>query len=75
MKFQLEGYFRDYLSYSEYVATDLEYELSVTGRMDVKVYQKFSLAPYVSYFQGKAKRQPEGSNFLIGLSFAYADLF
>ncbi len=76
VKFQLEGYFRDYLSYSEYVATDLEYELSVTGRMDVKVYQKFSLAPYVSYFQGKARSASrEGSNFLIGLSFAYADLF
>ena len=76
VKFQLEGYFRNYVSYSKYVATDLKYELSVTGRMDVKIYQKFSLAPYVSYFQGKARGvDKEGSNFLIGLSFAYSDLF
>ncbi len=74
--FQLEGYFRNYVSYSKYVATDLKYELSVTGRMDVKVYQKFSLAPYFSYFQGKACGvDKEGSNFLIGFSFAYSDLF
>ena len=76
VKFQLEGYFRNYVSYSKYVVTDLKYELSVTGRMDVKIYQKFSLAPYVSYFQGKARGvDKEGSNFLIGLSFAYSDLF
>ena len=76
VKFQLEGYFRNYVSYSKYVATDLKYELSVTGRMNVKIYQKFSLAPYVSYFQGKARSvDKEGSNFLIGLSFAYSDLF
>jgi len=76
VKFQLEGYFRNYVSYSRCVATDLKYELSVTGRMDVKVYQKFSLAPYLSYFQGKARGvDKEGSNFLIGLSFAYSDLF
>lgn len=76
VKFQLEGYFRNYVSYSSYVETDLKYELSLTGRMDVKVYKKFSLAPYVSYFQGKARGvDKEGSNFLIGLSFAYSDLF
>lgn len=76
VKFQLEGYFRQYLSYSSYVETDLKYELSLTGRMDVKIYKQFSLAPYISYFQGKARGvDKEGSNFLIGLSFAYSDLF
>lgn len=76
VKFQLEGYFRNYVSYSSYVETDLKYELSITGRMDVKIYKQFSLAPYISYFQGKARgADKEGSNFLIGLSFAYSDLF
>ena len=76
VKFQLEGYFRNYVSYSSYVETDLKYELSITGRMDVKIYKQFSLAPYISYFQGRARGvDKEGSNFLIGLSFAYSDLF
>lgn len=76
VKFQLEGYFRNYVSYSSYVETDLKYELSLTGRMDVKIYKQFSLAPYISYFQGRARGvDKEGSNFLIGLSFAYSDLF
>lgn len=76
VKFQLEGYFRDYLTYSEYVGTDLKYELSVIGRMDVKIRNNFSLAPYVQYFQGEAREVGKtGSNFMIGLSFAYANLF
>jgi len=76
VKFQLEAYYRDYLSYSEYVATDLKYEFSVIGRMDVKVYKKFSLAPYIQYFQGEARgAAKEGSNFMTGISVSYSDLF
>ena len=76
VKFQLEGYYRDYLTYSEYVGTDLKYELSVIGRMDVKVHKQFSLAPYVQYFQGEAREVGKtGSNFMIGLSMAYSEIF
>ena len=76
VKFQFEGYFRDYLTYSEYVSTDLKYELSATARMDVKIRNNLSLAPYVQYFQGEARGVGKtGSNFMIGLSLAYSDLF
>lgn len=76
VKFQFEGYFRDYLTYSEYVATDLKYELSAIARMDVKIKNNFSLAPYMQYFQGEARGVGKtGSNFMIGLSFAYSELF
>ena len=76
VKFQLEAYYRDYLSFSKYVATDLKYELSVIGRMDVKVYKKISIAPYIQYFQGEARGVgKKGSNFMTGISIAYADLF
>ena len=76
VKFQFEGYFRDYLSYSEYVYTDLKYELSAIARMDVKIRNNFSLAPYIQYFQGEARGVGKtGSNFMIGLSFAYSELF
>ena len=76
VKFQFEGYFRDYLSYSKYVATDLKYELSAVARMDVKMRNNFSLAPYVQYFRGEARGVDKtGSNFMIGLSLAYSNLF
>ncbi len=76
VKFQLEGYFRDYLSYSEYVYTDLKYELSAIARMDVKIHNNFSLAPYIQYFMGEARGvNKTGSNFMIGVSFAYSELF
>ncbi len=76
VKYQLEGYFRDYLSYSRYVPTDLKYELSTTGRVAVKLRNNFSLAPYVQYFMGEARNiNKTGSNFMIGLSFAYDQIF
>lgn len=76
VKYQLEGYFRDYLSYSRYIPTDLKYELSAIGRVAVKLRQNFSLAPYVQYFMGEARSvNKTGSNFMIGLSFAYDQIF
>lgn len=74
--FSAEGYYRDYLTFSSYEATDLKYDLNVVGRMDVKISKTLSLAPYVSYRYAKARgASVTGSNFMIGLSFAYADLF
>ena len=76
VKFQLESYFRDYLIYSRYVGTDFKYEFNLTSRMDVKIKNNFSLAPYITYFQAQAREAPvEGSNFMIGLSFSYSGLF
>lgn len=76
VKFQLEGYYRKYLTFSNYVGTDLKYELNIVGRMDVKVNEKFSLAPYVSYVQGQARNTNKiGSSMMLGLSLAYSNLF
>ena len=76
IRYELEGYYRDYLSFSQFVATDLEYELNVTARMRVKIHKRLSLSPYMRYFQGKARGVSEsGSNFLIGVAFAYSDCF
>lgn len=76
VKFQLDGYFRDYLGFSRYFGEDLEYELNVTARMDVKIHNKFSLAPYISYTQGLARNTHRtGSNMMLGLSFAYSEIF
>lgn len=76
VKFQLESYFRDYVHFSRYEATDFDYEFNVTGRMDVKMTNTVSLAPYLTYFEAKARgADKKGSNFLVGLSLAYSELF
>lgn len=76
VKFQLEGYWRDYIYFSRYQATDFNYEFNLIARMDVKITDIASIAPYVNYFQAKARgAEKEGSNFLIGLSLVYADIF
>lgn len=75
-KFELSTYFRDYISYSEYVGTDLKYEWNITGRFDTAVYKKCALGPYISYFQGESRASGKtGSNFMVGVSFSYANLF
>lgn len=76
VKFKLESYFRDYLTYSRYEGTDFKYEFNLVSRMDVKIKNDFSLAPYISYFQAQSREaSAKGSNFMIGLSMSYADIF
>jgi len=76
VKLSTDGYFRRYLTYSQYVGTDLEYDLSLTARMDVNVTKTLTFGPYLSYRLAKAREaRVTGSNFMIGLSFAYQDLF
>ncbi len=76
VKFQLDGYFRDYVYFSDYVGTDFEHELGTVGRMDVKLNDTLSLAPYMNYFMAKARETNKtGSNFMIGLALTYSDLF
>lgn len=76
VKFQLESYFRDYVYYSTYRGTDFDYEFNLTSRMDVKLNDTLSLAPYISYFRAQDRQSDvAGSNFMIGLSLAYSDIF
>ena len=68
--------YTDYFSYSEYVGTDLRYDLELTAKMEVSLTDTLAFAPYVSYRQGKARETSKtGSNLMIGLSLKYADLF
>ena len=68
--------YTDYFSYSEYVGTDLQYDLDLTAKMEVSLTDTLAFAPYVSYRQGKARETDKtGSNLMIGLSLKYADLF
>lgn len=76
VKFQFDTYFRDYFYYSRYRGTDFKYELNFVGRMDVKINNTFSMAPFVQYFMAQDRQSSKyGSNLMIGVSVAYADLF
>lgn len=76
VKFEVESYFRDYLTYSAYEPTDFKYEFSFISRMDVALVNKFSLAPYIQYFRAEDRGSGTyGSNFMIGLSLAYSNLW
>ena len=74
--FKLEGYYRRYFAYSQYEATDFEYELNLTGRMDVALKNCFSMSPFVQYFRAKARgADKDGDNLLIGISIGYTNIF
>ena len=76
VKFATDGYYREYLDYSQYVGTDLERDLSVVARMDTNLWGDFTLGPYVQYRRAKARAAEKyGSNFIIGLSFNYITKF
>ena len=45
-------------------------------RLDVKLNNKLSMAPYISYFRAKDRQSKVyGSNFMLGISFAYSSIF
>ena len=72
VKLSTNGYYREYLSYSEYVPTDLERDFNAVARMDTNLWGNFTLGPYVQYRRAKARGvDVYGSNFQIGLSFSY----
>ena len=73
VKFDIDTYYRDYIDYSRYQATDFEYEFSATGRMMVSLYKDFAFGPYIEYFQAKDRgSRKEGSSTIIGVAVDYS---
>lgn len=76
VKLSTDGYYRDYFSYSEYIGTDLRYDLNAKARMDVKLFDNFTMGPYISYRQGKARETSlTGRNIGIGISIGYNNIY
>ena len=70
------GYYREYFSYSKYVATDLDRDLNAVLRMDTNLWGDFTFGPYVQYRLAKARGvDVYGSNLVVGLSFNYITKF
>ena len=76
VKFSSNGYYREYLSYSVYVPTDLERDLSAVVRLDTNLWGDMTMGPYVQYRRARARGvDVYGSNFIMGISFNYITKF
>ncbi|MBP5534400.1 MAG: DUF3078 domain-containing protein [Alphaproteobacteria bacterium] len=76
VKFSSDGYYRRYFSASHKNPEDLRYDMNITARMDVNLYSSLTVGPYISYRRARSRSADvAGSNFMIGLSFSYIDLF
>ena len=72
VKFTTNGYYREYLSYSNYYAMDLERDLNAVLRLDTNLWGNFTMGPYTQYRLARARGVHKyGSNFIIGVSFNY----
>ena len=76
VKLSSNGYYREYLGYSEYVPTDLERDLSAVLRLDTNLWGDLTMGPYVQYRRARARGvDVYGSNFIMGISFNYITSF
>lgn len=76
VKVSTNGYYREYLSYSEDVKTDLERDLSAVVRLDTNLWGDLTMGPYVQYRLARARGvDVYGSNFIMGISFNYITSF
>lgn len=76
VRFTSDGYYREYLNYSQYVPTDFERDLLVNARLDTNLWGDFTFGPYVNYRRAKARAAEHyGSNMTVGLSFNYINKF
>ena len=76
VKLSSNGYYREYLAYSSYEATDLERDLSAVARLDTNLWGDLTLGPYVQYRRARARGvDVYGSNFIVGISFNYITKF
>ena len=76
VKFSSNGYYREYLSYSKYIPTDLERDLSAVLRLDTNLWGDLTMGPYIQYRRARARGvDVYGSNFITGVSFNYITKF
>lgn len=76
VKFSSDGYYRKYLSYSEYVREDLRYDFMANVRLDTNLWGDFTFGPYVQYRRAHSRQAVRaGSNTSVGVSFSYMHNF
>ena len=76
VKFTSDGYYRKYLSFSQYVPEDLEYDFLAVARLDTNVWGDLTMGPYVKYRRAHSRQAIDyGANTSIGVSFSYIHNF
>ena len=76
VKFSSDGYYRKYLSYSQYVGEDLEYDFLAVARMDTNIWGDLTMGPYFKYRRAHSRQAMNyGANTSIGISFSYIHNF
>lgn len=76
VKFTSDGYYRRYLSYSQYVGEDLKDDFLAVVRLDTNLWGDFTMGPYVKYRRAHSRAAEHyGANTSIGVSFSYIHNF
>ncbi|MBQ6110373.1 MAG: hypothetical protein IJL05_03255 [Alphaproteobacteria bacterium] len=76
VKFSSDGYYRKYLSFSEYVGEDLKNDFMANVRFDTNLWGDFTFGPYVQYRRAHSRQAVRaGSNTSVGVSFSYMHNF
>lgn len=76
VKFASDGYYRKYLSYSEYVGEDLRNDFMANARFDTNLWGDFTFGPYVQYRRIHSRQaERAGANTSVGVSFSYMHNF
>ena len=76
VKFSSDGYYRNYLSFSEYVGEDLRHDFMANVRLDTNLWGDFTFGPYVQYRRAHSRQaERAGANTTVGVSFSYMHNF
>ena len=76
VKFTSDGYYRKYVSFSQYVGEDLRDDFSAVARLDTNIWGDFTMGPYVKYRRAHSRAAEHyGANTSIGVSFSYIHNF
>lgn len=76
VKFSSDGYYRKYLSYSQYVGEDLKDDFSAVARLDTNVWGDLTMGPYIKYRRAHSRQAEHyGANTSVGVSFSYIHNF
>ena len=76
VKFSSDGYYRKYLSYSQYVGEDLKDDFLAVVRLDTNIWGDLTMGPYVKYRRAHSRQAEHyGANTSIGVSFSYIHNF
>ena len=76
VKFTSDGYYRKYMSYSQYVGEDLKDDFLAVARLDTNVWGDFTMGPYVKYRRAHSRAAEHyGANTSVGISFSYIHNF